>query len=55
MRWTEQTPVYKYTVPWISEWIVYYEIYQMNGGIWEGPESPLHMNESDKNINFDRE
>ena len=55
MRWTNRTPVYQYTVPWISEWIVYYEIYQMNGGFWEGPESPFHMKESDKNENFDKE
>lgn len=51
MPWNEKTQVYKYTIPWISEWIVYYELYLLNGHVWEGRESPLHIKESDKNIN----
>ena len=51
MAWNEKTHVYKYTIPWISEWIVFYELYLVNGNIWEGRESPAHIKESDKNIN----
>ena len=51
MTWNEKTQVYKYTVPWISEWIVFYELYLVNGNIWEGRESPVHIKESDMNFN----
>jgi len=50
MKWNSWTPVYRFTIPWIVEWIHYYELYLINGGIWEGPQSPVHMQESDKNI-----
>jgi len=53
LKWTEQTKVYEYTIPWISEWIVYYEIYLLNGNHWEGRESPEHFKESQKNTNED--
>jgi hypothetical protein len=53
MKWTEKIKIYQYTVPWIAEWIIYYEIYLLNGGYWEGPESPLHMKDTDMNINQD--
>jgi hypothetical protein len=53
LRWTERTPVYQYTIPWVAEWILYYEMYLLNGGTWEGPESPFHLREQDKNLNVD--
>lgn len=53
MKWTEKTKIYLYTIPWISEWIIYYERYKINGNVWEGKESPMHIRESDKNINQD--
>ncbi len=54
MKWNIHTPVYMFTVPWISKWIVYYEIYKINGNIWEGEESPVHFKEAEKNIHIDR-
>ncbi len=53
MKWTERINIYEYTVPWICEWIIFYEIYQLNGGKWEGKESPIHLSENDRNINID--
>lgn len=55
MKWNEKVKIYLYTVPWISEWIIYYELYKVNGGKWEGKESPEHMTEADQNINVDIE
>ena len=55
MVWNERTLIFKYTVPWISEWIYYYEIYLINGNVWEGPESPLHFTEAERNINMNIE
>ncbi|MFM7852239.1 MAG: hypothetical protein ACKO96_10070 [Flammeovirgaceae bacterium] len=52
MIWDEKIPIYQFTVPWISEWIVFYEIYKITGK-WEGRESPVHIRESDKNVNVD--
>lgn len=49
MKWSERTNIYQYTIPWLIEWILYYEIYLKNGGFWEGPESPTHITEYDKN------
>lgn len=53
MKWNERIRIYEYTIPWISEWIIYYEIYLLNGRKWEGRESPTHITEADKNINQD--
>lgn len=53
MNWNGWTLIYKYTIPWVSEWIHYYELYLVNGGKWEGPESPVHFTEEDKNIEED--
>jgi hypothetical protein len=50
MVWNEKVQVYKYTLPWISEWILFYEIYLITGK-WEGKESPVHITDADKNIN----
>jgi hypothetical protein len=53
MTWNEKTQVYMYTIPWLIEWIVYYELYLINGNTWEGRESPVHFKESEMNINKD--
>jgi hypothetical protein len=53
MKWDERVKIYQYTIPWISEWIIFYEIYLINGNKWEGRESPTHIREEDKNINKD--
>lgn len=51
--WNERTELYRYTIPWITEWIHYYEIYLINGCIWEGPESQTHMRIEDMNENVE--
>lgn len=53
LKWTIHTEIYKYTIPWLIEWIFYYEKFLINGGNWEGPESPEHFTEADKNISDD--
>lgn len=50
MPWNEKVKIHETTIPWISEWIVFYEIYKHTQR-WMGKESPTHMKESDKNIN----
>jgi hypothetical protein len=52
MPWNEKINICDYTIPWISEWIIFYEVYKITGK-WEGPESPVHLREDDKNINVD--
>lgn len=54
-KWTSWTPIYQFTIPWLLEWIIYYEIFLLNGGYWEGPESPCHFSEDEKNIKIDIE
>ena len=53
MKWTETTRVYEYSIPWLSEWIIYYELYLLNGNRWEGKESPEHLTEATLNVNKD--
>jgi len=53
MRWNEKIKLHEYTIPWISEWILYYEIYLINGNKWEGQESPYHITDLDMNVNKD--
>jgi hypothetical protein len=53
MKWSGHTPLYKYTIPWIAEWILFYELYLINGGKWKGRESPVHLKEEEKNIKED--
>lgn len=53
LKWTEKSNVAELTIPWLAEWIIYYEIYLLNGNVWEGPQSPTHLTESTKNINRD--
>lgn len=55
MKWSGWTKIYKYTIPWVIEWIHYYELYLVNGKVWEGPESPVHFTEQDKNKDQDFE
>jgi hypothetical protein len=42
-EWTNNTTVAENLIPWINEWILYYEIYKLNGGKWEGIEAPNHI------------
>lgn len=53
MKWTEQTKIYAYTIPWISEWLIHYELYLTNGNKWVGKESPAHLTETTLNVNTD--
>lgn len=53
LKWTENSNVGDLTIPWLAEWIIFYEIYLLNGGIWEGPQSPAHLTEATKNVNID--
>ena len=53
MKWSSWTPIYLYTIPWVVEWPLYYEIYLENGGRWVGPESPVHFTDIDRNIDID--
>lgn len=53
MKWTGKTPIYRFTIPWIVEWILFYELYLVNGGNWEGPESPVHIKQEDRNVKQD--
>lgn len=53
MKWTENTKVYQFTVPWIAEWITYYELYLINGNNWEGKESTVHLTNATMNVNED--
>ncbi|MDP1815442.1 MAG: phospholipase D-like domain-containing protein [Leadbetterella sp.] len=40
LRWKDNTSIAEYTIPWIIEWILFYELYQLSG-VWEG-ESVAH-------------
>jgi hypothetical protein len=51
LPWNEKILIHEYTIPWLIEWIVYYELYLINGKIWEGRESPNHFSESERNVN----
>ncbi len=53
MKWTIHKEVANYTIPWLCEWIIFYELYLINGNIWKGRESPSHIKECEKNINQD--
>lgn len=53
MKWHSRIFIYEYTIPWLIEWTLYYELYLFNGGKWEGPESPVHITQNDKNISED--
>lgn len=53
LKWSAWTPIYKFTIPWLVEWTVHYELYLVNGGKWEGPESPVHFTDVDRNVSDD--
>ncbi|GAB3920242.1 hypothetical protein GCM10028827_01640 [Mucilaginibacter myungsuensis] len=55
LKWTQNSRMAELTIPWLVEWIIFYEIYLINGNIWEGPESPVHLTEATRNINIDDE
>jgi hypothetical protein len=42
LNWKAHTSIANFTIPWINEWIVYYELYKISGE-WEGPESPHRL------------
>lgn len=54
-KWSEKTKVYENTIPWLIEWIIYYELYLINGNVWEGKESPDHLTPATMNHNIDLE
>ncbi|KAA9331150.1 hypothetical protein [Adhaeribacter soli] len=54
MPWNERIKVAYYTIPWVIEWVIFYELYLINGNEWKGRESPTHFKESEKNINKDK-
>ncbi|MGV8963801.1 MAG: phospholipase D-like domain-containing protein [Candidatus Saccharimonadaceae bacterium] len=35
LKWKNTTQIAEYTIPWIYEWILYYELYLLTG-VWEG-------------------
>lgn len=39
MKWTSNLSIAELTIPWINEWIIYYELYKISGK-WEGPSAP---------------
>ena len=38
-NWNASTAFAHYLIPWVNEWIIYYEIYKISG-VWEGPAAP---------------
>lgn len=44
LKWKNTTSIAEHTIPWIYEWIIFYELYQRTG-VWEGPFEPhTHKN-----------
>ena len=39
MPWIDNILIAETIIPWIGEWIVFYELYKITGK-WEGPEAP---------------
>ena len=39
LQWKGTTSIAEYTIPWIFEWIIYYELYLLTGS-WEGDYKP---------------
>lgn len=42
-KWGTNTSIAQFTIPWVNEWIIYYEIYKING-VWEGLAAPHKIN-----------
>ena len=38
-KWTESSSAATSIIPWINDWIIYYELYKISG-VWEGPAAP---------------
>ena len=38
-RWHKEDELYKTIIPWLAEWLVCYELYQLTG-TWHGPAAP---------------
>lgn len=51
LPWNEKILIHEYTIPWLIEWMVYYELYLINDNKWEGRESPTHFSERERNVN----
>ncbi len=43
-NWKANTSVAAYTIPWVNEWIIYYELYKISG-VWKGPDAPHVLTE----------
>ncbi len=39
LKWRDTTSIAEFTIPWIYEWILYYELYLLTG-LWEGEYAP---------------
>lgn len=37
--WSATTSFAHFLIPWVNEWILYYEIYKISG-VWEGTSAP---------------
>jgi hypothetical protein len=55
LKWTESSRVAELTIPWVAEWLVYYELYLVNDSVWEGPQSPVHLTNTTINVNVDED
>jgi hypothetical protein len=42
--WNASTAFAHYLIPWVNEWIIYYELYKISG-VWEGPAAPHEIME----------
>lgn len=42
-RWKDNTSIAEHTIPWVYEWILYYELYKLTGN-WEGDYVPHGAN-----------
>jgi hypothetical protein len=38
-NWKPNSSIANYTIPWVNEWIIYYELFKISGK-WEGPAAP---------------
>jgi hypothetical protein len=38
-NWNATTAFAHYLIPWVNEWIIYYELYKISG-VWEGTAAP---------------
>ena len=38
-KWKVSCNLFDTIIPWVVHWIIFYEVYKRNGGIWLGPEA----------------